>query len=341
MSKWLTRRNFAAAVAGVSATLPFGTSLRRASAAEFVYKCGHDLPDAHPLNVRLVEAAKRIGSETNGRMELRIFPNNQLGADPQMLSQLRSGALEFYMGSGINVLSGVVPASSAYGLGFIFPDYETIWRTMDGEFGAYLRNQLTKSGLVVMDKIWDNGFRHVTTSTRPINVPADLKNMKIRVPLGALWTSMFKAFGAVPTSINFNEVYTALQTKIVDGQETPLALFATANLFEVQKYYSLTGHMWDALWCAGNRRAWEALPEEIRQVVSRNINESALAEREDIGKLNSTLQDQLATKGMIFNTVDRSQFRAALREAGFYKEWKSKYGDELWSLLERSVGPLS
>jgi TRAP-type transport system periplasmic protein len=326
-----------AGAAAVTAAMP----LRRARAAEFVYKCGSDLPDLHPLNVRLAEAATRIGTETNGQMELRIFPNNQLGADPQMLSQLRSGALEFYMGSGVNVLSTLVPASSSYGLGFIFPDYDTIWRTMDGEFGAYLRAQLTKSGIVVLDKIFDNGFRHVTTSNHPIHTPADLKNLKIRVPVGALWTSMFKAFGAVPTSINFNEVYTALQTKIVDGQETPLALFATANLFEVQKYYSLTGHMWDALWCTGNRKAWEALPPDMREIVSRNINAAALAERDDVAKLNATLQEQLTAKGMVFNTVDPKSFQDALRSAGFYTEWKGKYGNELWAVLEKSVGQLN
>ena len=232
MSRKITRRWF-----GVSAgaAIAIGVPLRFAKAAEFVFKCGDDLPDTHPMNVRLAEAAKKISDETHGRFELRLFPSNQLGNDPQMFSQLRSGALEIYMGSGSNVLSTLIPATSVQGLGFIFPDYATIWRSMDGELGAYMRAQINKFGLEVLEKIWDNGYRHVTTSTHPINTPADMKNLKIRVPVGAVWTTMFKAFGAVPTTINFNEIYAALQTKIVDAQETPLSLFAAANLFEVQK----------------------------------------------------------------------------------------------------------
>ena len=93
---------------------------------------------------------------------------------------------------------------------------------MDGELGAYVRQQIAKANLVAMDKIWDNGFRQTTSSTKPINAPDDLKGFKIRVPVSPLWTSMYKAFDSAPTSINFNEVYTALQTKVVDGQENPV-----------------------------------------------------------------------------------------------------------------------
>ena len=114
------------------------------------------------------------------------------------------------------------------------------------------------------EKIWDNGFRQTTSSSRPINGPGDYKGFKIRVPVSPLWTSMFKAFDAAPASINFNEVYSALQTKIVEGQENPLALISTAKLYEVQKYCSLTNHMWDGYWFLANRRALEALPPDVR-----------------------------------------------------------------------------
>ena len=105
---------------------------------------------------------------------------------------------------------------------------------MDGELGAYVRGEITKSNLVVMDRIWDNGFRQTTSSTKPINSPEDYKGFKIRVPVSPLWTSMFKAFDASPASINFSEVYSALQTKIVEGQENPLALISTAKLSSSQ-----------------------------------------------------------------------------------------------------------
>lgn len=334
----MSRRTFAAATAATA----LGFSIRRASAApEFVYKYGNNLPAVHPMNVRATEAAERIRAETDGRMELKIFPNNQLGGDTDMLSQVRTGSLELFMNSGINVLSTLIPSASIYGLGFIFPDHAAVWKSMDGELGAYVRSQISKAGLVPLEKMWDNGFRNVTTSTKPIETPDDLKNLKIRVPVGALWTSMFKAFGSAPTSINFSEIYSALQTRVVDAQETPLALIYTANIFEVQKYCSLTNHMWDGYFCVANKRAWEALPDNMRGIVAKNLNQAALDQRDDLAKLNVSLLDQLKAKGLIFNQPDVGKFRDALRSAGFYKEWQTKYGDELWALLEKSVGKLT
>jgi tripartite ATP-independent transporter DctP family solute receptor len=192
-----------------------------------------------------------------------------------------------------------------------------------------------------MEKIWDNGFRQMTTATKPIASPDDLNGMKIRVPPSPLWTAMFKAFGAAPTSINFNEVYSALQTRIVDGQENPLAVISTAKLYEVQKYCSLTNHMWDGFWFLANRRAWEALPEDIRTVVAKNINAAGLKERDDVARLNARLEEKLTAQGLAFNAPAAAPFRDKLRQANFYTDWKSKYGDEAWGLLEKSVGTLA
>ncbi|MBR3193969.1 TRAP transporter substrate-binding protein DctP, partial [Bosea sp. (in: a-proteobacteria)] len=176
------------------------------------------------------------------------------------------------------------------------------------------------------------------SSKGPIASPADLKGFKIRVPVSPLWTSMFKAFDSAPASINFAEVYTALQTKIVDGQENPLAIIATAKLFEVQKYLSLTNHMWDGFWFLANRRAWERLPQDLRTIVAKNIDAAALLERADVAKLNAGLQAELTSKGMVINETKADDFRAALQKAGFYGEWKGKYGDEAWAILEKAVG---
>src|SRR5450830_2036493 len=195
----MTRRNLmTGAAAGAFAIT---TSVRRGSAAEFTYKYANNLPVAHPMNVQAQKAAENIKAETNGRFELRIFPNNQLGSDTDMLSQLRSGAIEFFTMSGL-ILSTLVSAASINGIGFAFPNYDTVWKTMDGELGAYVRAQIAKANIVAMEKIWDNGFRQTTTSTRPIVTPADFKGLKIRVPVSPLWTSMFKAFDAAPASID-------------------------------------------------------------------------------------------------------------------------------------------
>src|ERR1700739_3584808 len=324
-----------AVMGGVGA--PF---VARAQQAEFTYKFANNLPDSHPLNTRAKEMSAAVNTETNGGVDIQIFPNNQLGADTDVLSQLRSGGVEFFTMSGL-ILATLVPAASTNGMGLAFPDYPTVWKAMDGELGAYVRGQIAKANLVAMEKIWDNGFRQTTSSTRPITGPEDYKGFKIPVRVSPLWTSMFKAFDAAPASINFNEVYSALQTKIVEGQENPLALISTAKLYEVQKYCSLTNHMWDGYWFLMNRKAWLALRDAIKTTVAKNVNAAAVKKRADTEKLNASVKDELAGKGLVFNQPEPGPFRDKLRAAGFYAEWKGKYGEQAWSLLEKAVGKLS
>jgi TRAP-type transport system periplasmic protein len=156
-----------------------------------------------------------------------------------------------------------------------------------------------------------------------------------------LWTSLFKSLGASPTGINFAEVYSALQTKVVDGQENPPAIISAAKLYEVQKYCSLTNHMWDGWWFLINRRVWSGVPADLRDKVAAIINEQALAQREEIAKQNTSLKGDLAAKGLIFNDVDPAPFREALSKSGFYAEWKGKFGEQAWALLEESTGKLA
>jgi TRAP-type C4-dicarboxylate transport system substrate-binding protein len=156
-----------------------------------------------------------------------------------------------------------------------------------------------------------------------------------------LWTSLFKALGASPASINFAEVYSALQTKTVEAQENPLAIIATARLYEVQKYCSLTNHMWDGFWPLANQQAWDKLPKDLQEIVTRNVNATTVKQRVDVKMLNDTLRADLSKKGLAFNTVDTELFRNALRKAGFYAEWRKKFGEEAWLLLEKYVGGIS
>lgn len=337
----LTRRRFTQGLAlttGVGAATGFG--IGRARAAEFTYRLASNLSPTHPMNIRLGEAAEKIKAETGGRFELQIFPASQLGSDTDTLGQIRNGAVDFFMLSGL-ILSTFVPTAAINGIGFAFDGYDTVWKAMDGKLGAFIREEIAKSRqIVAMEKIWDNGFRQTTTSTRPIVTPADFAGVKLRVPAAPLWSSMFKAFGAAPATINFNEVYSALQSKIVDGEENPLPVIETSKLYEVQSFCSTTNHMWDGFWALANRRNWEALPEDIRAIVARNLDAGALAERADIVRLTATLRESLAAKGLKFNDVDPKAFRDKLREAGFYKEWKEKFGAAAWSTLEASVGTL-
>ncbi|MCV0397784.1 MAG: TRAP transporter substrate-binding protein [Rhizobiaceae bacterium] len=331
----ITRRSLMIGAAAV----PLVSTIRYAGAqtAEFNYKYANNLPLSHPMNTRAQEAVDAIREETGGRVAIQIFPNNQLGADTDMLSQVRSGGVEFFTLSPL-ILSTLVANASISGIGFAFPSYDQVWPAMDGDLGAYVRGEIEKANLVVMDKIWDNGFRQITSSVGPINTAEDLKGFKIRVPVSPLWTSMFTAFESAPASINFAEVYSALQTGIVDGQENPLAIISTAKLYEVQKYCSMTNHMWDGFWFLANKRAWEAMPEDLREVVAKHINEAAVNERADVADLNATLMDDLKSNGMEINEPQADSFRQKLADGGFYAEWKEKYGEDAWAILEKAVG---
>jgi len=153
---YYTRRRFTAvaSLAAIGAAIP----LRYARAAEFTFKLGINVPESHPLNVYARMAVEEIKQATDGKFELQVFANNQLGGDSDMFSQLRSGALECFTLS-VNVLPTLIPSAAIWGVGFAWKDYPTLWNALDGKFGAHLRSQIDKTGLVVIDKIWDNGFR--------------------------------------------------------------------------------------------------------------------------------------------------------------------------------------
>lgn len=314
--------------------------IKPARSAEFSYKFANELPDSHPVNRWATTAAAKILEETNGSVEIKIFPNSQLGSQTDMLSQVRSGGIDFVPVSGL-ILSTLVPVTSIHGLGFIFPTYADVWAAMDGDLGKYIRASIENAGLHVFTRIWDTGYRQVTTSTRPINTPDDMKSLKIRVPVSPLWISMFKALGAAPVSINFGEVYASLQTKVVDAQETTLSLVQSNNFYEVQKYCSMTNHMWDGPWLVINRRTWEQLPEKTRTIIDANFNAAAMSERANSEKLNQTARAELTKLGLVFNEPEREPFRERLKAAGFYAEWKAKYGEEAWALLEKTTGKLN
>ena len=334
----MTRRQLLKASVGLAA----GAALlpRRAYAAEFTFKLATGQDPTHPVNVRAKEAIDRIREATKGRVEIGLFPANQLGSDTDLLSQLRSGGIDFFNLS-TSILATLVPVAGILNTGFAFPDYDTVWKAVDGDLGNYIRAQIAKTGIFTVSRAWDNGFRQVTTSTKPIKGPEDLRGLKIRVPQAPTLTSLFKALDASPSPINFNELYSALQTKVVEAQENPLPIIATARLYEVQKYCSMTGHVWDAYWILGNRRSFERLPQDLRDIVSREFDKSAADERADIAKLSASLRSDLTAKGITFNDVDRKVFRDALRKTSFYPDWKAKYGDEAWSRLEAVTGKLT
>ena len=312
----------------------------RASAAEFTMKYGNDLPAAHPINTRAKEAVEAIKAATNGRLEIEIFPNSQLGSSTDMFSQVRSGAIDiFTIGSPI---VNAVPIAAIPSIAFAFPSFDQVWAAVDGDLGGHVRKAITTGiNLIPLEKMWDNGYRQITTSNKPINHPNDLKGMKLRVPVSPLFTSMFKALGTSPTAINFVEVYSALQTKLVDGQENPLALIDTAKFYEVQKYLLAHRPHVGRLLDGGEPPLLGAAARGPSGTAQRLLNEGAVKQRADMVKLNATLESDLKGKGLTFNNVDKKPFQEALRTAGFYAEWKQKFGDEAWAILEKYSGGLA
>jgi len=332
----LTRRQV---LARASALPLFSIISHRADAAEFELKYATGQDPTHPVNLRAKEAINRIREATSGRVNIRLFPANQLGSDTDLLAQVRYGAVEFFNLSSL-ILATFVPVSGITSVGFAFKNYDDVWNAMDGDLGNHIRAEIAKTPIFTVSRIWDNGFRHVTSSEREIRSPADLEGFKVRVPAAPALTSLFQALDAAPTPINFNEVYTALQTKVVEGQENPLAIIATARLYEVQKNCSLTGHVWDGYWVIRNKRAFQKLPADVQQIITREIDKSATDQRADIAKLTGKLTADLRAKGIKFITVQQDDFRKKLSSTSFYSQWKSKYGPVAWELLEKVSGKL-
>ncbi|CDZ42348.1 TRAP dicarboxylate transporter, DctP subunit [Neorhizobium galegae bv. officinalis] len=332
-----TRRSFMITTGAVGATLAMPSILT--AAPQFKLKAANIMPADHPLNTRLGEASKKIKEQTNGQVEIEIFPASQLGTDADMLSQLRSGALDIFIQTGL-IVATLVPVAAITGVGFAFSDYQQVWKAVDGPLGKHIVTAFEKANLVAFDKMWDNGFRQTTSLNKPILSPADFKGFKIRVPPAPLWTSLFKSFGASPTTIPWGETYSALQTHVADGLENSLATLYFAKMYEVQKHLSRTNHMWDGFWTLANRDNFEAMPEATREIIKKHVNEAAVAERADVEKLNGELQANLTGKGLQFHDVETAGFRDTLSQSPFYKEWKGRFGDEAWSLLEAASGKL-
>jgi len=337
----MTRRITRRLALQTAAALPLAGILSRpARAAQFTYKLATGQAPSHPVNVQAKAAAARVLEATGGRLQIDVFPAAQLGTDAQLLSQVRLGGVQF-INLASSVLATYVPDAGIVNVGFAFKDYAQVWAAMDGKLGDFISGKIAAAGLMTVGKSWNNGFRQITSSDQPVKTPEDLSGFKIRVPTAPLLTSLFKALGAYPTPIDFSEVYTALQTHLVQGQENPLAIINSAKLYEVQKYCSLTSHVWDGYWILANPAAMQALPDDIRASVLQEFNKAGLAERIDTQALASSLQQDLSKRGLSFIDVDKDQFRAKLASAGFYAGWKQKFGDQAWSLLEQTVGQLA
>jgi tripartite ATP-independent transporter DctP family solute receptor len=334
----ITRRQILKGATALAA----GATIRPAAAAarKTVIKIGLDLEPSHPTVANLNAAAAKIKDATRGEVTLQVFPSSQLGDDTHMLSNLRSGAMQM-MAIGDNILGTLVPSAAIDNIGFAFKTPEMAWKALDGTVGQVVRADIEKAGLHPMHRIWDEGFRQITSSTKQINAPADLHGFKIRVPPSPISLSIFQSLGASATTINAAELYTALQTRVVDGQENPLGNIETMKLDQVQKYCSLTNHMWVGYWLLVNGQFWASLPDDHKKVIADTLDAQALEQRKANQALDSSLEETLKKQGMKFVKPDTTAFQKALSQSGFYKTWKDKFGTPLWTALESVTGPLN
>jgi TRAP-type transport system periplasmic protein len=253
-----------------------------------------------------------------------------------MFADLRSGALELFVAGA--TLGEVAPTSALPLLPFAFRDSKAVFAALDGALGDQIRGELEQNGIHAFRHCLQNGFHHLTTSTRPIRTAADLVGLKIRSPGGAIARDFFEALGGEAGYVPFNQMYDVLEARSYDGQSDPLGVVLSLRLYEVQSYLSLTAHWWSGFTLLANETAWRALPRDIQEVVERNAEKFALLQREDIEQVNAAGVDELARLGMTVNTADTESFRARL--APFYARWRERAGPATWRILESYAGEL-
>jgi TRAP-type transport system periplasmic protein len=280
--------------------------------------------------------ADAILRETSRELLVEVFPESRLGPDPKMFADMRSGALEFFVAGA--TLGEVAPTSALPLLPFAFTESKVVFAALDGALGDQIRSELTQNGIHAFCHCLQNGFHHLTTSTRPIHTAADLAGLKIRSPGGAIARDFFEAFGAEAGYVPFSQMYDALKVHNFDGQSDPLGVVLSLRLYEVQSYLSLTAHWWSGFTLLANAAHWQALPHDIREIVERNAEKFALLQRDDIEQVNAAGAEELARRGMQVSEADTASFRSEL--GSFYARWRGKAGPTTWRLLESYAGEI-
>jgi len=314
---------------------------RRAAAAEFQLRQFHNQPAESPLHKRLVDMWASVKMETGGRVDVKTFPDNdQLpGSDPAALKMLIDGELDFFTLNG-GLIGAVVPVANVQGIPFAFRTEAQVYHAIDGDLGKYLAKEMAAKGIYAVPQgCFENGFRQITCSTRPVRTVDDLKGLRMRSPDSPVYVECWKALGATPVVINFNKLYEALKTGEADAQDNPLNVAELLKLYEIQKYVSLTNHMWSGFNLLANLKLWQRLPADVQRVIGRNAVKYVKLQRAETDALNHDLRTRLAQRGMIINEAEATSFRAPL--AAYYAHWKEIIGPSAWSLFEGHVGKLS
>ncbi len=316
-------------IAASAAFLAAALSVNAFSAEPFRFRLGHVLPATHPYGVVMEQFARAVEQDSGGRIKIQILHAGALGGDREMGEQIRLGALE--MGLVHSTVLGLDRRLEIEELPFAWSRREQAYAALDGELGANLLKILSAKGIKGL-AWYENGYRNLTNNVRPIRRPEDLKGLKIRMAELKMRIDTFKLLGANPIPMSFTELFTALQQGTVDGQENPLAIIDSAKFYEVQKYLSLSGHIWGSVLLMINKDLWEKLPADLQKVLERNAIKYRDTERKMIQESDSKLLAQLKGK-MQVNEVDKAAFRKAV--APIYDSYRPIFGDELMKLVEK------
>ncbi|WP_254277565.1 TRAP transporter substrate-binding protein [Halomonas sp. 3H] len=279
-----------------------------------------------------------VADYSEGAFQVRLHPNAALagGSDRVEMEMTQSGAIHFLIKS-TTWMTGLDSRYQVLGLPWLFPDHDTANAVLDGQAGDTLLQDLEQQDLVGL--AWGvNGFRQVTNSRGPITEPADLDGLRIRVPGIELYLAIFEELGASPTTMNFAEVFTALQTGAVDGQENPLSLIWSSRFHDVQDHVTIWNYSYDALAFIGSGPVWQGLSEEDQDMFRRAAKEAMDFQREVVKQEDIDLVAELENAGMVVTTLSDDQL-SAFQEvlAPVYEQYKESLGEDFVSLFEEGV----
>lgn len=231
----------------------------------------------HPLGTGAQVFADAVAQKSGGKMKVTLFPNAVLGSDPQNLSAIRGGTLDFTsMATGL--VASIDKQFGVFDLPFLFNSAQEAFAIVDGPVGTRMLDDLSKQGVIGLG-IWDLGFRNMTNSKRPIAKAEDVAGLKIRVIASPVYIDLFSTLGANPVPMTFGEVYGALESRAIDGQDNPVGVIESAKFAEVQKYLSLTRHVYTGMPFMMSKKTWDGMSEAERKIIREAADEAKQEER--------------------------------------------------------------
>jgi TRAP-type transport system periplasmic protein len=291
-------------------------------------KVSHVVPKEHPFQLGIDKFGEIVAQKTGGKIKVRGYPDGQLGAELQSISSLQGGVIEMAVVSTAATAS-TVKEFGVFDLPFLFSDYSEADMILDGPIARRLLDRLSEKGITGLC-YWENGFRHVTNSRRAITKLEDFKGLKIRTIQNPVFIDIFNTLGANATPLPFPEVYTALDSRAIDGQETPYSNIHGNKFFEVQKYLSPTGHIYGAAVVLVSKKFWDPLSADEKKILQETCYEARDFERKTNRELDPKLLADLKAKGMMVSEIS-PQERARMREAlkPVYDKYAGQLGEDV------------